>query len=108
MFKQDVLEKNITQVLEKSKGTSDAVSKLSTMINDKFLFVEKEDFDVEVLDNYRNNYIANALKAIQEDEQSCLFTGHETYLKCYLQANDNVLFHYLVMDISNGEIPISK
>ncbi|MEK8199127.1 hypothetical protein [Lysinibacillus sp. FSL M8-0134] len=41
MFKQDVLEKNITQVLEEANGMSDAISKLSSMINEKLLFVEK-------------------------------------------------------------------
>lgn len=51
MFKQDVLEKNFTQVLEEANEMSDAVSKLSTMINEKFLFVEKADFDVEILNS---------------------------------------------------------
>lgn len=108
MFKQNILEENITQILEEANGMSDTARKLSTMINEKFLFVEKEDFDVEVLNHFSNNQVANTLKAMQEDEPSYLLTGHETYLKCYLQANDNVLFHYLVMDISNGKIPISE
>ncbi|WP_427108401.1 hypothetical protein [Lysinibacillus xylanilyticus] len=104
-FKKVVIEQSIHQILKEMDDTNLAVEKLSAMVNEKFLFVEKVDFEVALLENYRNFRLQQIKKCLDNSMyvgDEYLINGYSSMLDTYLQAENNALFHYLIMDMNKA------
>lgn len=104
-FKKEVIELSIHQILKEMDDTNLAVKKLSAMVNEKFLFVEKEDFDVALLENYRNFRLQQIKECLDNSMyvgEEYLINGYSSMLDTYLQAENNALFHYLILDMNKA------
>lgn len=104
-LKKEVIEQSIHRILKEMDDTNLAVEKLSAMANEKFLFVEKVDFGVALLENYRNFRLQQIKECLDNSMyvgEEYLIDGYSSMLDTYLQAENNALFHYLIMDMNKA------
>lgn len=104
-FKKEIIKQNIHQILSESDDVNLATEKIYSMFIDKFLFVEKEDFNLNVLSDYRN-FRLQQIKGCFDNSRyvgdEYLINGYSLMLDTYLQAETNALFHYLIMDMNKA------
>ncbi|WP_025116585.1 hypothetical protein [Lysinibacillus fusiformis] len=104
-LKKEIIKQNIHQILSESDDVNLATKKIVSMFIDKFLFVEKEDFNLNVLSDYRNFRLHQIKECFDNSRyvgDENLINGYSSMLDTYLQAETNALFHYLIMDMNKA------
>lgn len=104
-FKKEIIKRNIHQLLSEIDDVNLTTEKIYSMFIDKFLFVEKEDFNLNVLSDYRNFRLQQLKECFDNSRyvgDEYLINGYSALLDTYLQAETNALFHYLIMDMNKA------
>ncbi|MGE7928222.1 hypothetical protein [Lysinibacillus xylanilyticus] len=104
-FKKEIIKQNVHRILSESDNINFATDKIYSMFIDQFLFVEKEDFEVALLENYRNFRLQQIKEGLDNSMyvgEEYLVNGYSFMVDNYLQAEKNALFHYLIMDMNEA------
>lgn len=104
-FKKEIIKQNVHRILSESDDINFATDKIYSMFIDQFLFVEKEDFEVALLENYRNFRLQQIKEGLDNSMyvgKEYLVNGYSFMVDNYLQAEKNALFHYLIMDMNEA------